>query len=55
MTPCPPGLTRGAAPRIPVKSGKVGAVAQELYTVLTDLQAERTPDNLGWLVPVDCA
>jgi hypothetical protein len=31
----------------------VGTVAQELYTTLTDLQAERTPDKLGWLVPVD--
>jgi hypothetical protein len=37
-----------------LQGGKVGVVAQELYTVLTDLQAERTPDKLGWLVPVDC-
>ena len=43
-------LTRRA-----VQSGKVGVVAQELYTVLTDLQAERTADKMGWLVPVDCA
>ena len=32
----------------------MGTVAQELYTTLTDLQAERTPDKLGWLVPVEC-
>ena len=38
-----------------MQSGKVGVVAQELYTVLTDLQAERTADKMGWLVPVDCA
>ena len=36
------------------QKGKVGTVAQELYTTLTDLQAERTPDKLGWLVPVEC-
>lgn len=30
----------------------VGPVAQELYSALTDLQSERTPDTEGWLVEV---
>ena len=53
--PCPPHSVKALTsyPRNPQK-GKVGTVAQELYTTLTDLQAERTPDKLGWLVPVDC-
>ena len=29
------------------------AVAQELYSALTDLQTERAPDKWGWLVPVE--
>lgn len=39
---------------IPIlQNGKVGEVAQELYSALTDLQSERAPDNLGWLLPVN--
>lgn len=36
-----------------LQNGKVGEVAQELYSALTDLQSERAPDNLGWLLPVN--
>lgn len=36
------------------QSGKVGKVAQELYSALTDLQSERLPDPSGWLLPVEC-
>ena len=43
------GLTRTRC----AQSGKVGEVAQELYNALTDLQSERAPDSLGWLLPVD--
>ena len=37
-----------------LQGGKVGKVAQELYSALTDLQSERLPDPNGWLLPVEC-
>jgi hypothetical protein len=36
------------------QNGQVGQVAQELYNALTNLQTERTPDTMGWLLPVQC-
>ena len=50
----PVGSVTYKGQKIVYHEGKVGTVAQELYTTLTDLQAERTPDKLGWLLPVDC-
>ena len=35
-----------------LQNGQVGQVAQELYNALTNLQSERTPDTMGWLLPV---
>jgi branched-chain amino acid aminotransferase len=32
--------------------GQAGPVALEMYTALTDLQAERADDPFGWVVPV---
>ena len=53
MVVVPVGSVTYKGRKIVYQSGKVGPVAQQLYTVLTDLQAERTPDKLGWLLPVN--
>ena len=39
--------------KIVINDGKIGDVAQRLYTTLTDIQNGRTADPFGWVVPVE--
>lgn len=45
----PVGSVTHAGQRKTYRGGEVGPVAQELYSALTDVQTERSPDTLGWL------
>ena len=38
---------------ITISGGKVGPIAQKFFDAIVDIQYGRSPDPMGWVVPLD--